>query len=74
MHQEDNKMMACQPTFALLSFFTHIGGHLGWVDLSEGGGGWGGRPWTEDVMLDYLESVLAVSALHQSSSDVPAAA
>jgi len=43
----------------LLLVTTPTGGHLGWIDLSPAGGGWRGRPWTEDVMFDYLQAVLA---------------
>eukprot|EP00967_Tisochrysis_lutea_P130332 scaffold225280_cov15-Tisochrysis_lutea.AAC.2 len=44
---------------APLSTHYDAGGHLGWIDLSPAGGGWRGRPWTEDVMFDYLQAVLA---------------
>ncbi|KAF5835764.1 hypothetical protein DUNSADRAFT_6904 [Dunaliella salina] len=43
----------------LMLIITPTGGHLGWIDLNPGGGGWRGRPWTEDVMLEYLQAVLA---------------
>ena len=51
----------------MLLFYKHAGGHLGWINLSDGSGGWRGRPWTEDVFLDYLESVLAMDAQSNKS-------
>ncbi|KAL6748428.1 hypothetical protein V8C86DRAFT_1154470 [Haematococcus lacustris] len=41
---------------ALIAVCTKRGGHLGWLQ------GWLGRPWLVDVMVDYMQAVLAAGA------------